>query len=90
MNHPQMFADAMGRPVTIPVRAEGGALGTAMVAAVGAGKFADLTGAAEAMGSETRTVEPTTEGTGLMQERYDIFMEQVEAQKPWWKEQEEE
>ena len=87
---PQMFADAMGRPVTIPLRAEGGALGTAMIAAVGAGRFADLAAAAEAMGSDTRTVEPSRDGSALMQERYEVFMAQVEAQKPWWKEQEEE
>lgn len=82
---PQMFADAMRQPISIPVKAEGGALGTAMVAAVGAGRFKDLTAAAEAMGSEVRTVEPTEAGTALMQERFDSFMAQVDAQKPWWK-----
>ena len=85
---PQMFADAMGMPVSIPVKTEGGALGTAMVAAVGAGRFEDLSAAAAAMGSETRTIEPTAEGMALMQERFARFMEQVEAQKPWWKSQE--
>ena len=85
---PQMFADAMGMPVSIPVKEEGGALGTAMVAAVGVGKYEDLTAAAEAMGSDIRTIEPTKEGTALMAERFERFMEQVEAQKPWWKSQE--
>lgn len=85
---PQMFADAMGKPVNIPLNSEGGALGTAMVAAVGAGRFADLTEAAEAMGSGIRTVEPTEQGTALMADRFERFMEQVEAQKPWWKTQE--
>lgn len=85
---PQMFADAMGKPIRIPVKAEGGALGTAMVAAVGVGRFADLTEASTAMGSEVMVVEPTDAGTALMQSRFDSFMAQVEAQKPWWKAQE--
>ncbi|MGA4506954.1 FGGY-family carbohydrate kinase [Propionibacteriaceae bacterium G1746] len=81
---PQMFADAMGKPIRIPVKAEGGALGTAMVAAVGAGKFANLAEAYEAMGSETQVIEPTPEGTARMQHRFERFMEQIEAQKSWW------
>jgi len=85
---PQMFADAMGKPISIPVRAEGGALGTAMVAAVGAGIFAELSAAAESMGSDVRSVEPTEAGTRRMQERFDAFLAQVEAQKPWWAAQE--
>ena len=40
------------------------------------------------MGSDIRTIEPTKEGTALMAERFERFMEQVEAQKPWWKSQE--
>ena len=81
---PQMFADAMGRPLTIPVRPEGGSLGAAMVAAVGIGAFADLSAAAEAMGSEVRTVEPDPDGVQRMQERYDAFLAQVDVQRPWW------
>lgn len=60
---PQLFADTMGKPIQIPVGGEGGALGTAMVAAVGIGRFANLTEASEAMGTTTTTVEPTEAGT---------------------------
>ena len=59
----------MGKPIQIPVGGEGGALGVAMVAAVGIGRFATLTEASEAMGTTTTTVEPTADGTKLMQER---------------------
>ena len=81
---PQIFADTMGRAITLPVGGEGGPLGTAMIAAVGAGIYPDLTAASEAMGTETRTVEPTPEGTQRMQERFERFMALVDAQKPWW------
>mgnify|MGYP000154940453 CR=1 FL=1 len=63
---PQLFADTMGKPIQIPVGGEGGALGVAMVAAVGIGRFATLTEASEAMGTTTTTVEPTADGTKLM------------------------
>ena len=81
---PQLFADTMGKPIQIPVGGEGGALGVAMVAAVGIGRFATLTEASEAMGTTTTTVEPTADGTKLMQERFERFMSLVDTQKPWW------
>ncbi|HMQ38738.1 MAG TPA: FGGY-family carbohydrate kinase [Micropruina sp.] len=81
---PQLFADTMGRPIRIPVGGEGGALGVAMVAAVGVGRFANLTEASEAMGTTTTTVEPTAEGTALMQQRFERFMSLVDTQQPWW------
>ena len=81
---PQLFADTMGKPILIPVGGEGGALGVAMVAAVGVGRFANLTEASEAMGTTTTTVEPTAEGTALMQQRFERFMSLVDTQQPWW------
>lgn len=81
---PQIFADTMDKPISLPLAEEGGALGTAMIAAVGAGVFPDLTGAADAMGSGTRTIEPSAEGVARMQARYERFRAQIDAQRPWW------
>lgn len=81
---PQLFADTLNRSILIPDVAEGGALGTAMLAAVGAGAFPDLTAAAAAMGSGTRQVDPRPEGAELMAKRYEAFSEQIDVQRPWW------
>lgn len=81
---PQIFADVLGRPVSIPVGGEGGALGTAMLAAVGAGAFDTLDEAADVMGTETRIVEPTDRGTRIMQEHYERYHELIDQMEPWW------
>jgi L-xylulokinase len=81
---PQYFADCLNKPILIPEVREGGALGTAMLAAVGAGAFSDLAAAAEAMGSSTRQIDPTQKGVELMASRYEAFTQQVDLQKPWW------
>ncbi|WP_054951955.1 FGGY-family carbohydrate kinase [Flaviflexus massiliensis] len=82
---PQLFADTLNRPIIIPTAAEGGALGTAMLAAVGAGWFSDLE-EASAMASETVTVTPGP-GVQVQQERYNKFLELIEVHKPWWAKQ---
>ena len=46
---PQMIADMLGRPVKVAAETETGALGAAMAAAVGTGRYRDLDEAAEAM-----------------------------------------
>ncbi len=81
---PQLFADSLNRSILIPDVSEGGALGTAMLAAVGAGVFADLTAAAAAMGSGTRQVDPNPERVDLMAERFAAFSDQIKVERPWW------
>ncbi len=81
---PQIFADSIGKSIMIPDVAEGGALGTAMLAAVGAGAFADLEAASAAMGAGTRQVDPTPAGIDLMAQRYAAFKDQIKVQEPWW------
>jgi L-xylulokinase len=81
---PQMFADSINKSILIPEVKEGGALGTAMLAAVGAGAFSDLTAAAAAMGAGSRQVDPTPQGVELMATRYAPFLEQIKLQEPWW------
>ena len=84
---PQLFADTINREITIPDVSEGGALGTAMVAAVGAGAYADLDEAAAAMGSQTRTVAPQTEGVARQEERYQAYRSLLADQQAWWRSQ---
>ncbi len=84
---PQLFADAINREITIADVSEGGALGTAMVAAVGAGAFADLDEAASVMGSPTRTVAPNPDGVSVLEERYQAYRSLQADQLAWWKAQ---
>jgi L-xylulokinase len=84
---PQLFADTINRSIVIPTTPEGGALGTAMVAAVGAGAFGDLPEAAARMGSETRQVDPDPHGAERMEGRYRAYQRLVDAQIPWWQHQ---
>ncbi|MCW3159497.1 FGGY-family carbohydrate kinase [Micropruina sonneratiae] len=84
---PQLFADTINREITIADVSEGGALGTAMVAAVGAGAYPDLAAAAEAMGSATRTVAPQADGVAKQEERYQAYRSLQEQQLGWWKAQ---
>jgi L-xylulokinase len=81
---PQIFADSLNKSILIPEVKEGGALGTAMLAAVGAGAFSDLAAAAAAMGAGSRQVDPTPQGVELMAERYASFSDQITLQEPWW------
>lgn len=80
---PQILADTLGRTVTIPTTVEGGALGTAMVAATGVGAFSSLAEAASEMESATRVVEPGA-GRSRAHDRFAQYSSLVEAHKPWW------
>ncbi len=82
---PQLFADAMNLPILIPDVKEGGALRTAMLAAVGAGAYPNLAAAAAAMGSSARQVDPTPEGVEKMAQRYAAFSQQISVEEPWWR-----
>jgi autoinducer 2 (AI-2) kinase len=58
---PQILADVLGIPITVPVVKESPALGAAMCAAVGAGVYRDLPEAADAMVSWESVHYPTTD-----------------------------
>jgi xylulokinase len=69
----QIKADVTGRPVRPCVTSENGVLGGAMLAAVGAGVYADVTAAGEAMVQLLDPVPPdgeTAETYGRLYERY--------------------
>jgi L-xylulokinase len=81
----QMFADIFGLPVEVPRASELGALGAAMIAAVGLGIYPDLAAASSAMTGIARRHDPDTANHGVYQARYRRFQETIEAMKPLWK-----
>jgi xylulokinase len=54
----QLSADIMGRPMVRPAVTEAGALGAAIIAGVGSGRFSDFSEGAAAMVALERTFEP--------------------------------
>jgi ribulose kinase len=58
----QILADVLAMPVDYYEMAEVTSYGAAMCAAVGAGVYADLVEAADAMGAKPRVVSPDTRG----------------------------
>ena len=58
---PQILADVLGLPVTLPRVKESTALGAAIFAGIGAGMYSDVASAAGRVVSHERTVEPDAE-----------------------------
>jgi xylulokinase len=70
----QAVADATGRPVEVPVVAEGAALGAAFLARMAAGLESSITDAARWARVE-RIVEPQPAWAGAVEDRYRRFLE---------------
>jgi sugar (pentulose or hexulose) kinase len=66
----QIHADVLAMPVILPREAEACALGSALVAAVHAGRFADLAEAAREMVRIAEVVEPRPETRAAYEEGY--------------------
>jgi ribulose kinase len=66
----QIQADVLNRPVSLPAESEACALGSALVAAVHAGRYADLDEAAKAMVRIAEVVEPRPETRAAYEEGY--------------------
>lgn len=69
----QIFADALGKPVNVTKTAEVGALGAAIVAAVGCGDFPDLPSAVQAMKSQVRLADPSDLHGAAIKSRFQRF-----------------
>jgi len=91
---PQIVADVLGRPVIVPDNSESTSLGCAMLAAVGAGLFADLEEAGAMAGGARRRIEPNPEHAALYDElsrdwlrisRAMIEMAESGVTKPMWR-----
>ncbi|MGK9169932.1 carbohydrate kinase [Inquilinus limosus] len=81
---PQMIADVLGVPVRVAAQAETGALGAAMAAAVGAGRFAGLDEAAAAMVAPPREVVPDPCLAGFYRRRFALWQAVGRSLAPHW------
>lgn len=83
---PQIFADGLGVPVTVAEARETGALGAAMMAAIGVGLYQDETAAAAAMTRAVRTYVPDPVMGAHFDRRYAIWNRLNAASEPIWRE----
>ena len=81
----QLFADALGIPVSVSEASELGALGAAICAAVGVGEFASYEDAMAAMTSTGRTYTPDPARTEVLQRAQKRFDQAVSAMVPVWR-----
>jgi ribulose kinase len=77
----QMHADVSNVPITLTDVTEGPLLGSAMLAAVGAGVHADLPTAARHMVRTVETIEPDAEAHEEYQFNYRAYVDTYEAMK---------
>lgn len=80
----QMFADALGLPLSVPQASEVGALGAAMCAAVAIGCHADLPSAASAMSRPARRHAPDPTLHKAYRARFETFKTISNLMKPIW------
>lgn len=82
---PQMFADGLGVPVTVAEAHETGALGAAMMAAIGVGLYPDEIAAATAMTRPVRTYSPQPQMRCHYDRRYQVWTELNAASNTIWR-----
>ncbi len=78
----QMYADALGAPVTTTDASESGALGVALFAGIGTGVWDSLAEAVEATVTVTKTYEPDPARCEQLAEAYDTWKALAEALTP--------
>lgn len=81
---PQMFADGLGVPITVPEARETGALGAAIGAGVAAGIFSDYEAGIAAMTRPRSICHPDAAMTAHYDRRYRLFGEISKAMRPLW------
>lgn len=81
----QMFADALGMPLTIPAATEVGALGAAMCAAVAVGAHSTLAAATGEMCHAARTHTPDAGLRPTYARRFETFQSITALMQPVWK-----
>lgn len=82
---PQIFADGLAMPVTVAEARETGALGAAMMAAIGVGLFTDEVEAAAAMTRSVRTYAPDPAMAAHYDRRYAIWTKLNAASDQIWR-----
>lgn len=83
---PQMMADILGMPVTLGQAEETGALGGAIAAAVGIGRFATEAEAVLAMTSVRAQVTPDPSRKAVFDRRFSLWARLTSALDPYWEE----
>lgn len=81
---PQLFADALGRIVSVPDVDEAAAKGAAACAGVAAGIFADVSEAVSAFVPDVQSFHPNLERHDVLTERYAVYCAAAESMKPVW------
>ena len=81
---PQMLADMLEAPVDVAAQPESGALGAAMAAAVGSGRFADLDAAAADMVQPATEVRPDVERAEIYRRRFALWQDLERVLAPHW------
>lgn len=82
---PRIFADGLGRTVTVAEARETGALGAAITAAVGAGLHGNAAAAVEAMVRPARAFEPDPGMRAHYERRYALWSRLTEVMDPLWR-----
>jgi L-xylulokinase len=82
----QMFADALGMPVSVSASGEAGALGAAACAGVGVGLFPTIESGIDRMLHVAATYEPTSAGEASLRDGYEKYRELIRALGPFWTE----
>ena len=79
-----IFASAIGLPLELSGANELGALGAAIIAAVGVGLYPDLDAAVAAMTRVTCRIEPDAELSGILSRRRQVFEALRDRLAPSW------
>lgn len=82
---PQMFADGLGVPITVPEARETGALGAAIGAGVAVGLFATYEEGIAAMTRPREVYQPRPAMTAHYECRYQLFERLVDVMGPLWR-----
>jgi L-xylulokinase len=81
---PQMMADVLGLPVRLGRADETGALGGAIAAAVGVGRFASEESAVAAMTEQRALLDPDPARRALHDRRFAVWQRLTAAMEPFW------
>lgn len=81
---PQIFADCLGKSMTVAVCEETGALGAAIVAGIGAGAFQSLEAGVQSMTSHRKTYHPNPEMKQHYDRRFALFGDLTESMAGFW------
>ncbi|MDR1598665.1 MAG: xylulokinase [Oscillospiraceae bacterium] len=81
-----MLADVFGCPISVPERAEGAALGAAILAAVGAGLYPSVADACERIIKVSSTIQPDAGKSAVYGKVYQLYDRLYPALRDWFKE----